>query len=128
MVTDPAQPVQSPPVPAASPVQMQHTEEVEKQHINQIATQLQNATNNNIDPSSLVPAASKNPLPQFEHPLTQVDKKQPEPAKSFNDSELMDVMEGLQGKPRTAPAANFLKDKVAWMKKKFGEGVQLVKK
>lgn len=87
--------------------QIIYTDEQDKNHLDQIARHTGEATNSQVLPQDLKPVRNKNPL---------------------NDSEIVDLMEGLQGKPRTAKASDFLKDKLNWLRKKHGLQVKLVKK
>lgn len=87
--------------------QIIYTDEQDKNHLDQIARHTGEATDSQVTAQELQPVKNKNPL---------------------NDSEIADLMEGLQGKPRTAKASDFLKDKLNWLKKKHGSGVKLIKK
>lgn len=87
--------------------QITYTDGREKDHLEKIAKHVGEATGDQVAAQELEPVKNKNPL---------------------NDSEIVDLMEGLQGKPRTAKASDFLKDKLNWLKKKHGSGVKLIKK
>ena len=103
------------------------TEDREKHHLKQIAQHLTEATNNQVLPANLVPTKNINPLPQFDHPVEQKTASSPQ-QKETMEEEVMDVVEGLQGKPRTGRAIDFLKDKLLWMRKKHGNDVKLTHK
>ncbi len=105
---------------------VQFTDQTEKQHVQEVAKHVGMATNALVDPNNLTPIINQNPLPQFTQPVlveetTSSNNNQP-------DSGITGLMEGMQGKPRNAPASSFLKSKLEWMKKKFGPNVGLVKK
>lgn len=103
-----------------------YTEDREKQHIAQVAQGVSQATNTQVTPEQTVPVKNQNPTPQILHPLNEHMELGLE---DISKDEIGDIVEGLQGKPRTANAVDFLKDKLSWLKKKHGtENVQLVKK
>lgn len=114
-----AQSLENPPIN-----QVQFKDQTENQHIKDLAKNIGQATNGLVDPNSIVPVINQNPLPQFDQPmpaLTENSKNEDSKA----DPEILDMMEGMQGKPRNAKASSFLKSKLEWMKKKFGPNVGL---
>lgn len=86
--------------------QIIYTDEQDKNHLDQIAKHTGEATGSEITSKDVEPVKNQ-------HPLLE---------------ETADLIEGLQGKPRTGKALDFLKDKLSWMKKKHGKDVSLVKK
>lgn len=106
---------------------VQFTDQTENQHIQEVAKHVGMATKEPVDPNNLVPIINQNPLPQFDQPVS-VQIENPKVEDSNAGSEILDFMEGMQGKPRNAKASSFLKSKLEWMKKKFGLNVNLVKK
>lgn len=96
--------------------QIIYTDSMDKDHLNKIAREVEEATGNQTPTQQVEPIRNKLPLPQFIHPVSE------------KLEETADLIEGLQGKPRTAKALDFLKDKLNWMKKKYGRDVSLKKK
>lgn len=96
-----------------------YTDDVDDTHAQTIADQLSQALRRPIDPSDVKPAANQ--------PLTLADQQevdqedQPEP-------EVVDLMRGLQGKPRTAPAQKLLQEKKRMLEKKYGREINLITK
>lgn len=104
---------------AAQNNQIRLTEDEEKKHIYELTQKLTEATNQQVHPHEVIPIKNQHPLPQFEHPLAlQPGDKD---VSKTPDHGILGVIEGLQGKPRTANAIDFLKSKLSWMKKKYGE-------
>lgn len=101
------------------------TESKEKEHIKELSGQISQAIKEPVQPEELIPIKNQSPLPQFEHPLAVKPEEVRQVVEPNN--EFLDIVEGWQGKPRTANAIDFLKDKLAWMKKKHGSGVTLKK-
>lgn len=111
--------------------QVTHLDEVEKQHLSQVAKHVGQAMSTQVLPNQLEPIKNQNPLPQFNIPNVQnIETEKEEVVKTEKmEDEIGNFMEGMQGKPRTAPALAFLKDKLNWLKKKHGGAeVTLVKK
>lgn len=96
--------------------QITYTDGREKNHLDQIAKNVSEATGSEVTSKDVEPIKNQHPLPQFIHPVSE------------KLEEAADLMEGLQGKPRTAKASDFLKDKLNWLKKKHGSGIKLIKK
>jgi hypothetical protein len=95
----------------------------EKKHAEEIAKNITAATGDTVTMSQLVPAFNQHPLPQFAQ--TQPDPQDAQSSDQSDDthiakaeSEVIDVLKGWSGKPRTAPASDFLKSKMKWLSKK----------
>jgi hypothetical protein len=116
----------------------QFIEEGEKKHLSELATHLSQATNSQVKLQDIQPVLNQHPLPQFAPPAASSDQILSGPQgegengqvqyKETPDSDLEDFMEGMRGRPRSAPAIDFLKGKLNLLKKKYGSNVQLVKK
>ncbi len=107
----------------------------ENRHLNEIASQLTQATNSQVKLQDVLPVINQHPLPQFappaevaSPPIAQENTNEDKGSIYSPDSDFADFMEGMQGRPRSAPAMDFLKDKLDWMKKKYGGDVKLIKK
>src|SRR3989344_392648 len=87
-----------------------YTEDRDKAYVNQVAQGVSQATNTQVTPLQTVPVKNQNPIPQILHPLNEHMELGLE---DISKDELGDIAEGLQGKPRTANAVEFLKDKLS---------------
>src|SRR6266508_4601555 len=97
------------------------TDQDEQRQLNQIASHLTQATQNYVAPTQVTPPVNQHPIPQ----LVQVPMEEEE-KKEVKETELQDIVKGLQGKPRTAPSSDFLQAKMRWVSKKGGGvGVKL---
>jgi hypothetical protein len=92
----------------------------EKKHAEEIAKNISSATGDLVSINQLVPAFNQHPLPQFAQtqPQDDSDDSQDNQEKPQVEPEVIDVLRGWQGKPRTAPAKDFLASKMKWLSKK----------
>ncbi len=102
---------------------VQNTDEVHQQVVSQIAEQSNQATGSNIPVAIFNPAIHHEPLDENAQVYLKQQKQEEEHEKKSDDVE--DLMQGLRGRPRTAPAIDFLKDKMKWLAKKSGRKVTL---
>jgi hypothetical protein len=131
-------------IPAQNLTKPHIVEEGEKEHLNRLASHLAQATNSQVKLQDIQPVINQHPLPQFAPPAAsaQVLPEQQGSTESGqfghetlsaaadkdpSDSDFVDFMEGMRGRPRNAPAIDFLKGKLNLLKKKYGD-VKLVKK
>lgn len=103
--------------PAPDPIV--YTDSIDDSHTQTIADQLSQALNQPVDPRDVKPAVDQPPTLADVDELEQ--REQPEP-------EVIDLMRGLQGKPRTAKARELLEAKKQMLEKKYGRQVELVVK
>lgn len=87
-------------------------DDLENEHKDKIASHIQAATGQPHSPAQVTPAT-------VQPPVVQVDPNSISREEASRDeSELEDMLRGMQGKPRTGRAADFLKEKMKWLSKK----------
>ncbi len=99
-----------------------YTDQQNQQHVEQIAQHLSQAVNAPVDPYQVIPTLEQHPLDPATReglPDPEKDHLEEEGQPKVKDSDLHDIMQGLQGKPRSAPAQNFLKAKMAWVARRY---------
>jgi hypothetical protein len=105
-----------------------YRDDEEKKHAEEIAKNLAHATGDVVNIDQLVPVTEQHPLPQFAQTDVTEEKAGDQQAghHETHGQEIVDTIKGWQGKNRTGFAKDFLKEKMAWMKKKNkGEEVTL---
>lgn len=104
-----------------------HTDQVAKQHLSQIADLTTSETGNPTAINDVQPAFEQHPLQGVAQSIVNISD--PTLGRTDeNESEVVDIIKGLQGKPRTGQAIDFLKQKMQLLALKTGQKVSLTKR
>lgn len=112
---------------APTPTAIIDTDQVASQHLGAIADSTTQATGNQTEVQDIQPQTDQHPLQGVTQSIVNISDPALEKIPD-NESELVDIMKGLQGKPRTGNALDFLKEKMQLLESKSGGKVSLIKK
>lgn len=120
-------------IKSAPRAQVAYTDDAANQHLNQINQNVAQVTGTPQSISQVVPPVDQQPLNDLsEYGLgNQIAPSDPDknitPGHSDITPQIDEVINGMQGRPRSTQATNFLKEKLKWLSKKTGQSVTLKK-